>query len=185
MIWRAFILLAIALVTALTLLVGRRDRDAAEQEGTREPPQPGYYMTDAQITEMGETGEPRYRVAAERIVQNPQDQSIRMEKMKLDYRAAPDRQWTLTARNGYVPPASRTIELSGDVEIEGLPAHGGGAAVVRTERMQLDTVANVATSRERVDIVWGEKRLSTMGLRADLKGETLKLESNVHGRFVR
>ena len=62
---------------------------------------------------------------------------------------------------------------------------GSVPAVVRTERMQLDTVANVATSRERVDIVWGERRLSTIGLKADLKAEKLKLESSVHGRFVR
>lgn len=185
MIWRGFILLAIALVTALTVLVGRRDRDDAEQEGTREPPQPGYYMTDAQIVETGPDGAPRYRMAAERIVQNPQDQSIRLQTMKLDYRAGPEREWTLTARNGYVPPASRTIDLSGDVQITGLPVEGSVPAVVRTERMQLDTVANVATSRERVDIVWGERRLSTIGLKADLKAEKLKLESSVHGRFVR
>lgn len=184
MIWRGFILLAIALVTALTLVLGRRDGDDAEQQAQRAPLQPGYYMTDALITETGADGLPRYRVAAEHIVQNPQDQSIRLEHMKLDYRAAPDREWTLTANNGYVPPASRTIELTGNVEIVGLPAMGGEKAVVRTERMQLDTVANVATSRDRVDIVWGQRRLSTTGMRADLKGEKLKLESSVHGRFV-
>jgi lipopolysaccharide export system protein LptC len=48
----------------------------------------------------------------------------------------------------------------------------------------LNTNTNIASTRDRVDIEWGSRRLSTMGLVADLKAEKLQLESAVHGRFV-
>lgn len=185
MIWRGFIVLSLLLVAALSLLIGKRDEDDGAKQGTREPPQPGYYMVDAVITEMGPDGRARYRIAAERIVQNPANQSIGLTNMRLTYRATQDRDWTLTARNGYVPPGSKIIDLAGDVEIVGLPVQSAVPAVVRTERLQLDTQNNLATSAARVDILWGKRRISTMGLKADLKAEKLQLESSVHGRFVR
>lgn len=187
MIWRAFIVLSLLLVAGVSLLVGRRDAGDAPEEGRREPPQPGYYMVDAVITEMNPDGSQRYRVAAEHIAQDPATQAIDLENMKLVYRVDPEREWTLTARNGHVPPASKVLDLAGDVEIKGLPNAGAGTvpAVVRTERLQLDTETNVATTSARVDIIWGNRRISTMGLKADLKAEKLQLESSVHGRFVR
>ncbi len=184
MIWRAFIVLALVLVAGVSILAGRRGTGEAPDEGRREPPQPGYYMVDAVITEMSPEGAPRYRVAAERIAQDPASQAIQLENMKLVYRVDPDREWTLTARNGHVPPASRVLDLSGDVQIQGLPGIGAVPAQVRTERLHLDTVNNIATTKSRVDIVWGKRRISTMGLKADLKAEKLQLESSVHGRFV-
>ncbi len=104
---------------------------------------------------MGPDGRARYRIAAERIVQNPDNQSIGLTNMRLTYRATQDRDWTLTARNGYVPPGSKIIDLAGDVEIVGLPVQSAVPAVVRTERLQLDTQNNLATSAARVDILWG------------------------------
>jgi LPS export ABC transporter protein LptC len=184
-IWRGFIVLALLLLAAMSLLVSRRDRDDAPERARREPPQPGYYMTDAEITEMSETGQPVYRVNAERIVQDPTDLGIRLENLKLGYRAGLEREWTLTADRGFVPPGSKTIDLQGDVEITGLPVESEIPAVIRTERLSLDTETNVATTRSRVDIVWGGRRLTTLGLKADLKAEKLQLESGVHGRFVR
>jgi LPS export ABC transporter protein LptC len=84
-----------------------------------------------------------------------------------------------------VPPGSRILDLVGDVVIVGKPqAETQSDAVVRTSRLSLDTETHIATTRERVDIDWGARRLTTTGLTADLKGERLKLESGVHGRFV-
>lgn len=185
MIWRGFIVLALLLLTALSLLVSRRDRSVEPETARREPPQPGYYMTDAEITEMGASGTPVYRVTAERIVQNPADLGIRLENLRLGYRATLEREWTLTADTGFVPPGSKTIDLAGDVQITGLPVESELPAVIRTERLSLDTERNVATTRSRVDIAWGGRRLTTVGLKADLKAEKLQLESGVHGRFVR
>lgn len=185
MIWRGFIVFALLLLAALSLLVSRRDRNDAPEVARREPPQPGYYMSDAEITEMGENGTPVYRVTAERIVQDPTDLGIHLANLKLGYRAALEREWTLTADTGFVPPGSKTIDLQGNVEITGLPVESEIPAVIRTERLALDTETNVATTKARVDIVWGGRRLTTFGLKADLKAEKLQLESGVHGRFVR
>ncbi len=184
MIWRIFIVCALVVVAVVSLF--NRDRKPASDETKipSEPAQPGYYMKGARITETGEDGMPRYRVEAERIQQDPADNSIQLEELTLTYRAPETRDWTVTAARGFVPPDSRILNLAGNVRIVGQPAPDTPPAVVRTERLTLDTESNVASTRDRVDIEWGNRRLSTMGLVADLKAERLQLESAVHGRFV-
>ncbi len=184
MIWRIFVVCALVIVVGVSVF--NKDRRPVPEPTTArfEPPQPGYYMTGARITEMGEDGQPLYRVEARRIRQNPTDSGIQLEELTLQYHAPGARDWTVTAARGYVPPGSKKLNLAGDVRIVGQPTADVQPAIVRTERLTLDTESNLASTRDRVDIEWGSRRLSTMGLVADLKAEKLQLESAVHGRFV-
>jgi LPS export ABC transporter protein LptC len=184
MIWRIFIVIALLVVTVVSLLTGRRAQDVTTPAPQTEPPQPGYYMKRARIVETDQNGEPLYRVEANQLQQDPADNSIQMDDLKLVYHTESDRDWTLTAAHGFVPPGAQTLNLVGNVTIVGQPQAQEPSAVVHTSRLSVDTLTHVATTRERVDIEWGTRRLSTMGLTADLKGERLQLESSVHGRFV-
>jgi LPS export ABC transporter protein LptC len=185
MIWRGFVVLAILLVGVLSVMMGRRGEQPEQAAPAREPLQPGYYMTDARITDIGADGKPVVRIESDRIVQKPTDSSIVLSEVDVVYNADEDVQWTLTAAQGVVPPNSRQIHLSGDVRIRGRPRPASVPGVIRTESLTLDTEKSVASTHSRVDIEWGDRRLSAMGLHADLKAERLRLESSVHGRFVR
>jgi lipopolysaccharide export system protein LptC len=56
--------------------------------------------------------------------------------------------------------------------------------MLRSPSLSLDTAAEVATTRDEVELDFGRHVLRARGLRADLKGETLRLESSVNGRFL-
>jgi lipopolysaccharide export system protein LptC len=185
MIWRAFVVLAVLLVGVLSVFIGRRANEPESRAPSNEPPQPGYYINGARIMEMGTDGNALYRLEADSIVQNPGDLSIALEDVKAAYRVESGREWTLTAATGAVPPNSQTIELEGDVRVVGQPEGSRDLGVIRTEKLSLDTQTSIASTPSRVDIEWGARRLSAVGLRADLKAERVQLESAVHGRFVR
>jgi LPS export ABC transporter protein LptC len=184
MIWRIFIIAALVIVVVVSLI--NKDRRATRDEpaATSETLQPGYFMTGARIVETGEDGAPLYRVSAREIRQRPFDGGIDLEDLSLSYRAPGAADWTVTAARGFVPPASKVLNLAGDVRVVGQPEPDLEPAVIRTERLMLNTETNIASTRDRVDIEWGTRRLSTMGLVADLKADKLQLESTVHGRFV-
>lgn len=185
MIWRAFVVLAVLLVGVLSVFIGRRGAEPESAAPSREPPQPGYYINGARITELGPDGQPLYRLEADSIVQDPRDLSIALKDVKATYRAETGRDWVLTAATGAVPPESKTIEFAGDVRVVGQPEGSSEVGVIRTEKLSLDTQTDLAYTPSRVDIEWGARRLSAVGLQADLKAERLRLESAVHGRFVR
>ena len=130
------------------------------------------------------TARPTPRVAAARMLQKSDDLSVRLEQMKLTYRTEADQEWTLTAASGFVPPGSapyRSCRRRGGQRSAAARQRARGIA---HRAVALDTQASIATN-DRVDILWGNRRLSSMGLKADLKGQKLQLESSVHGRFVR
>ena len=161
-----------------TLLIGRggdepQTTDAAERRG--------YYLTDATLTEMGADGQPRLVVRAKNIEQQLSDQSVLLTDLKLDYRTETNDLWTVTSRGGRMPPDRRSLLLSGDVVVSGSTQRG--APVIHTDTLSYDTATNLIQTADQVDIRFGGNDLRGRGLRANLNSRTLKLESNVNGRF--
>ena len=141
----------------------------------------GYYVTQATLTEFGPDGAPRVVLQAESIEQRLSDQSVLLSDLKLDYTTAKAGQWQVTADRGRMPAAATSLLLSGDVQLTGDQAHGG--AVIRTDQLAYDTGTSVIQTAEPVSVKVGAHWLEGRGLRVVLNDGTLRLESNVNGRF--
>jgi LPS export ABC transporter protein LptC len=70
------------------------------------------------------------------------------------------------------------------VRLAGQPGADPRAAELHTPRMSLDTVSEIAETRSPVELAFGTHRIRAQGMRADLKGGTLRLESDVNGTFA-
>ncbi len=155
--------------------------DEPDVEIGAEEEQRGYFVTGATLTEMGPDGKPRVVVRAATIEQQLGDQSVSLADLDLDYHTRDFGQWHVTAMTGHMPADRQSIALSGDVKIDG--RQSGEAATIRTERLSYDIDRGVVQTRDPVTVRFGAHRLEARGLRADLNGGTLQLESDVHGRF--
>jgi LPS export ABC transporter protein LptC len=80
-----------------------------------------------------------------------------------------------------MPPDHGSLLLSGDVLVTGHESRG--TAVIRTDNLSYDTNSSVIQTSEPVAVQFGEHHLEGRGLRVVLNDGTLRLESNVHGRF--
>lgn len=167
-----------AAVLAYGLFTGGED-DVTLTQDARDR---GYYVTRATLTEFGADGAPRIVLHADSIEQSLDDQDIVLSKLTLDYAAPTAGQWQVTSDRGRMPPNASALLLSGDVRVTGEQARG--TAVIRTEQLAYDTVTSVIQTAEPVSVQFGTHRLDGRGLRVVLNDGTLRLESNVHGRFV-
>jgi LPS export ABC transporter protein LptC len=80
-----------------------------------------------------------------------------------------------------MPPDHGSLLLSGDVLVTGHESRG--TAVIRTDYLAYDTNSSVIQTSDPVAVQFGEHHLEGRGLRVVLNDGTLRLESNVHGRF--
>jgi LPS export ABC transporter protein LptC len=142
----------------------------------------GYFVNSAQLTEYGPDGAPRIVLRADAIEQQLADQTVLLENLAIDYQTAEAGAWTVTAAQGLMPVAATALLLSGDVTVTGSEARG--AAVIRTDQLSYDTVTSVIQTAEPVSVQFGAHQLEARGLRVVLNDGSLRLESNVHGRFV-
>ncbi len=150
---------------------------------TAVPPAPplGYYLKDAVITDTTVSGAARLKIGARLIEQNPADNSVKMQQVRVDYLADAGSPWTLTSDSGFLPAQSKTITFSGNVTLRGETWQQD--AVVRTKTLSLETEKQIASTRDDVTIAVGKHNIVSKGLQADLKTQKLKLESS-HGRFL-
>jgi LPS export ABC transporter protein LptC len=142
----------------------------------------GYYLTAASLTEYGPDGAPRIVLHADSIEQQLADQSVRLTDIRLDYTTPKAGKWHVTAARGSLPVTAKSLLLSGDVRIVGQRPQG--VALIRTDLLSYDTETSVVQTAEPVSVQFGAHQLEGRGLYVVLNDGTLRLESNVHGRFV-
>jgi LPS export ABC transporter protein LptC len=171
----------IALVAALVQwrVVGR-PAPSAEAESAR----PGYYLSGVDLEEFGEDGRVRIGLKSISANEEPATGAVRLSDVAVDYHAPAGRVWHLTSNEARVPPGGRTVEFEGDVRLAGQPGEDPTAAELLTPRLKLDTVAEVAETRSPVELAFGLHRLHALGMHADLKSGSLRLESDVNGTFT-
>jgi LPS export ABC transporter protein LptC len=171
-----------AVLAAIALGYGLFAGEEDEVEVTSADDDRGYYVTRATLTEFGPDGAPRIVLHAESIEQRLSDESVLLSDLTLDYTTPGSGQWKVTADRGRMPSAATSLLLSGDVQVTGEEARGG--AVIRTDQLAYDTTTSVIQTAEPVSVQLGTHRLEGRGLRVVLNDGTLRLESNVNGRFV-
>lgn len=173
--WR-WIALTAALAALVAVFGALIDRDNSNEADDKALPPPGYYLKDAIITQTQVDGSPDLRLVASRIDQQRKDDSIQLQKVKLDYLKVPERHWILTAERGLIPENSRTVEFSGNVELR--PAEAKQQTYLRAESLAIDTVRNVAyTTTSPTLIKFGAYSMTVKHLEADLASERIKLQS--------
>lgn len=163
------------------VLVGRDD--AATDSGSAVE-QRGYYLTDATLTELGSDGRPRVIVRARSIEQQLSDESVHLADLTLDYSTQQRGLWHVTADRGRMPRDRGSLLLSGNVRVTGTSERASNEAIILTDQLTYDTQANVIQTAAPVAVQFGPHALRGRGLRVALNDGTLRLESNVNGRFT-
>ncbi len=174
-------------VAAAMLLAGcaRGSVDAADANGSRRAPDPGYSASGAQVVETDAAGAPRYTLTAKTIRQDPRSLEVTLDALAMQVRDGTDTPpWRLTARSGRMPEDASRIALSGDVRVAGTIGRGAEPIEIRTETLDYEIEPALARSEDDVTIRLSGQWLEARGIEANLKQRQVRLESKVHGRFV-
>jgi len=184
---------------AYYLSVANRSGSGADSSATQAP-DPGYSAREAEVIETGYDGRERYRLNASVVRQHSDSGVIDLENLKMDYHPgaqvvvpgerpitgkAAAEIWHLRSDRGQVRANGDDVQLSGNVVITG-PAPGteaGEPLMLTTETMRINTPTEFIQTDAPVRIRWSGYELTSLGMQADLKAGTLRLESDVHGEF--
>ena len=177
--WRWII--SVALLAALLAGYGAfLRRDVTTTLNNEDLEQPGYYLNDAVVTQTKADGLAGMTLVAKRIEQQQQQDSITLIDVQLDYAQAPEQRWVLTARLATVPPDSRIVQFTGNVELR--PKQGTQEMYLRTEALTIDTEKNRAYSTSSpVEVRMGPYTLTARSFDADLRSEKIRMQ-DISGR---
>jgi lipopolysaccharide export system protein LptC len=143
----------------------------------------GYYLRGARLVGTDESGRVAYRIHAERLDERPEQELLELTGVAVEYQPADDTPWRISAAAATAPKDGSQLDLKGSVELESAPTDGSRPVRIATEELRFFPGSSSVESDETVTIHVGDWRLSAKGLRTHLKGDSLELESEVHGRF--
>jgi len=189
--------LAMALIAG-AYFIGRAGRGDNAADAAVTLPDPGYAALDAEVIETGYDGRERYRLNAKVIRQQGESGVIDLETLDMDYHPGaqgnvpgeqppPDKAagevWHLKSDRGQVRADGDDVQLNGNVVVTGRSPGSGAPLVLSTDNMRINTPTEYIETSAPVKISWGGHDLDAIGMQADLKTGTLRLESDVHGSF--
>lgn len=174
----------LAIVAAVTsIATWQRDDAAAPVERVVDLGPIGYFARGARIVRTDEQGRPAYRIFAERLDELPGEERLRLTGVNVDYQPSDEKAWSISAASATYTKDGSQLDLAGGVEIRSTPADADPVTIT-TERLVFSPDTSSAESDGTVQIRVGDLQLRASGLRADLKGDTLRLESVEHGTFL-
>lgn len=194
---RALAYLAVIGVIGLAYFLGSAGRDTGGVDDTAiQTPDPGYAAHDAEIIETGYDGRERYRVSAKVIRQHTDTGVVELEDLEMNYHpggqarvagdsrpAADQETWRLASDRGQVRADGDDVQLMGNVRVTGAAPESGLPLSLTTTELRINTPTEFIETSAPVVLSLSGHQLHAVGMKADLKAGTLRLESKVHGEF--
>jgi LPS export ABC transporter protein LptC len=180
------VMILLAILAAATWLASWQRQDVAPAADRVDVAQPlGYYLRGARFSGTDEQGRVTYRVFADRLDELPDDQRLQLTGVDVEYRPTDDdTAWSMSAATASYARDGSLLDFNGGVEVRSALAEGSGRWTVRSEALRFWPETSKVESRAPVEIEVGDWKLVGVGLSMDLKGETLELESQVHGTLL-
>jgi LPS export ABC transporter protein LptC len=178
-------MLVLAILAAATTLLTWQRQGASPPAGRIDDAPPlGYYIRGARILGTDERGRITYRIFAERLDETPDEERLQLTGVNVDYRPAEETAWSISAATAISPRDGSQLDLDGNVEIRSSPGDGSEPLTIFAGNLRFWPDTSSAESDGAVEIRVGDWRLQARGLRTHLKGDTLELESEVHGTLA-
>ncbi len=185
MILRALAAAAVIALLAIAWLAlnGETSGPAAPALPTVSAQSPGYSARDAVLIETGADGLPMYTLRAAAIHEQPAQVAL-LDRVEMQFRDLSGQFWQVRANQARVIDQAVQVDLSGDVAVSGLLPGSDESVRISTDRLKIDTHAQIVTTRDEVTIDWGGQQLRARGLVARLREQHIRLDSQVHGRYA-
>jgi LPS export ABC transporter protein LptC len=189
---------AVIAVVAAAYFIGSAGRGSdGVDEAALETPDPGYAARDAEIIETGYDGRERYRLNAKVIRQKTESGVIELESLQMNYHpgaqpgvagesppvATGQEVWHLVSDHGLVRADGDDVQLQGNVRVTGAAPDSGAPLSLTTSELRINTPTEFIETKAPVKVTMSGYEFNAKGLTADLKAGTLRLESDVHGKF--
>jgi len=186
MILRALAAAAVIALLAIAWLAlnGESSGPAAPATATVSAQSPGYSARNAVLIETGPDGRPMYTLRAADIREQPASQSALLDRVEMQFRDAAGRLWQGRADQARVVDQATEVELSGDVALSGALPNTTELLRISTDRLKVDTHSEVVATDDAVTIALGSQQLRARGLIARLRQQSIRLQSQVHGRYA-
>lgn len=180
--------LLVLLVVLAIALVSRWLLRTVEEPTGRTPPEerhdPDYFLENFKLTIYQPNGVPAYRLNGQHLNHFPDDDTMVLTKLRLEYLAEKDQSWVTTANAGTAYQNIEVIHLDGDVQIHHQDINPEHAYTINTDTLRIELPKKYASTDAVVKIVSKTSTITAKGMTVDLAAGEMTLLSEARGHYV-
>ncbi|MBI1422712.1 MAG: LPS export ABC transporter periplasmic protein LptC [Gammaproteobacteria bacterium] len=175
------VVLAIALISRWLLTTVETPTGRVAPEARHDP---DYYLENFKITVYQPNGAPAYHLNAEHMNHYPDDDTMTMRKLQLDYSDEKNQTWVTTADAGTAYENIEVMQLNGNVRIVRQTPQPDQEITITTDALRFDVPNKFASTEARVKIVGKNSSIVAKGMEVDMVSGQLTLMSEARGHYV-
>lgn len=175
------VVLAIALISRWLLTTVETPTGRVPAEARHDP---DYFLQNFKVTVFQPNGAPAYYLKADYMNHYPDDDTMTLKKLRIEYQDVKQQTWITTANEGTAYKNIEVMQLNGDVHIYRQTQKPDQAITVTTESLRVDFPKKHASTEAKVKIVGKNSTIDAIGMDVDMAAGHLSLLSNARGHYV-
>ena len=175
------VVLAIALISRWLLSTVETPTGRVSPEARHDP---DYFLQNFKVTVFQPNGAPAYYLKAEYMNHYPDDDTMDLKMLRIDYLDANKQTWITTANKGTAYKNIEVMQLAGNVHIFRQTQEPDKAITVTTESLRIDFPNKHASTEAKVKIVGKNSTIDARGMDVDMATGHFSLLSNARGHYV-
>lgn len=175
------VVLAIALISHWLLTTVETPTGRVAPEARHDP---DYFLENFKITVYQPDGAPAYHLDAEHMNHYPDDDTITLQKLRVDYRDDKNQTWIVTANTGIGYQNIEVMQLNGAVWIRQQTQKPDEGISINTDALRIDFPNKRASTEAEVKITDKNSSITAKGMDVDMANGHLSLLSEARGHYA-
>ena len=139
---------------------------------------PDMFADHIEVTVMGESGRPEYRIRAEQLRHSPDKQRFDLTRPTIEVNHHDGGNWNIASESGQMTDKGDQLWFLGEVNIH---RQGDSSMHIRTRDILVKPDEELAETDSAVSITATNYKIDAIGLKADFRNKLLEFRSSVRG----
>ena len=142
-----------------------------------------FFLENMSSTVMFKNGKPDYRVAAARLTHFPDEDVVKLNKVKFQLFRAAESNWSATAQQGRIENREGIIHLKGEVILQRPKTKTVDAVKLSTPELHIYSKKDYAETTAPIKIESGNNQITAVGMRLYLNEGRMEFLSSTRGKY--
>ncbi len=145
---------------------------------------PDYFISNFNATLYDAKGKPNYKLIASHLEHFPDDDSMHIQTLQMEYIDTGNQKWLTTAKHGVAYKEIEVLHLRDDVKVIRDSTNQNNVITLYTNTLKMDSVKRVASTEDEVKIVGKNSTIVATGMLIELDAGKVTLNAKARAEYA-
>jgi len=178
------IFIIVLLITIFTRWLLSSVEEPIKPDSTEALHNPDYFINNFNATLYDAKGKPNYRLVASELKHYPDDDSMHIQNLELEYTDTGNQKWHAQAKRGIAYKEIEVLNLSDEVRVVRDTANEADKVTLYTNSLKMDSIKRTASTDDEVKIIGKNSTIVATGMLIELDTGKITLNAKARAQYA-